>query len=216
MNWKIFYNINMKSIIKFKLSFFIIICFFPSNFSLAVDPVEIGKMYQKDIEVNLSIIDNLNQTINKEKFEIKKDIRTKIKKKENVTIKTKEIDKEKTEIESFIDKKLARINTANEKSISQIQIMFNSETANLKEDDIKKIKKFINNQTEKKTLSFKITSYAKTDKTEVVSRRLSLDRAINIRGILIKEGIPAKNMIVKSFGDVKNKENKVIIEFEKK
>ena len=206
----------MKSTIKFKLFFFIITCFFLSNFSLAIDPVEIGKKYKKDIEVNLSIIDNLNQTINKEKFVIKKDIRTKIKKEENVTIKTKKKDKEKIETEVFIDKKLARINTANEKIINQIQILFNSETANLQDDDINKIKNFINNQIDKKNLNFKITSYAKTDKTEVVSRRLSLDRAINIRGILIKEGIPAKNMIVKSFGDVKNKENKVIIEFEKK
>ena len=54
---------------------------FLSNFSLAIDPVEIGKFNQKNIETNLSILDNLNQAINKEKFEIKKDIRTKIKKK---------------------------------------------------------------------------------------------------------------------------------------
>ena len=32
----------------------------------------------------------------------------------------------------------------------------------------------------------------------------------------MKEGVPARNLIVKSFGEVKNKENKVIIEFEKK
>ena len=42
------------------------------------------------------------------------------------------------------------------------------------------------------------------------------DRAVNIRTILMKEGVPARNLIVKSFGDTKNKENKVIIEFEKK
>jgi len=195
----------MKSIIKFKLVFFIITCSFLSNFSLAIDPVEIG-FGQKNIEINLSILDNLNQDMNKEKFEIKKDIRTKIKKKENVSIKT----------ENYIEKKLARINKRTESIISQIQIFFNSETANLKEDDIKKIKNFINNQAGKKTLNFKITSYAKTDKTEDVSRRLSLDRAVNIRTILMKEGVPARNLIVKSFGDAKNKENKVIIEFEKK
>ena len=195
----------MKSIIKFKLVFFIITCSFLSNFSLAIDPVEIG-FGQKNIEINLSILDNLNQDMNKEKFEIKKDIRTKIKKKENVSIKTK----------NSIEKKLARINKRTESIISQIQIFFNSETANLKEDDIKKIKNFINNQAGKKTLNFKITSYAKTDKTEDVSRRLSLDRAVNIRTILMKEGVPARNLIVKSFGDAKNKENKVIIEFEKK
>tara|TARA_B100000745_G_scaffold24966_1_gene16459 strand:- start:1725 stop:2315 length:591 start_codon:yes stop_codon:yes gene_type:complete len=196
----------MKSIIKFKLVFFIITFSFLSNFSLAIDPVEIGKFKQKNIETNLSILDNLNQAINKEKFEIKKDIRTKIKKKEKVSIKTK----------NSIEKKLARINKRTESIMSQIQIFFNSETANLKEADIKKIKNFINNQAGKKTLNFKITSYAKTDKTEDVSRRLSLDRAINIRTILMKEGVPARNLIVKSFGDAKNKENKVIIEFEKK
>jgi outer membrane protein OmpA-like peptidoglycan-associated protein len=179
---------------------------FLSNFSLAIDPVEIGKFNQKNIETNLSILNNLNQAINKEKFEIKKDIRTKIKKKENVSIKTK----------NSVERKLARINKRTESIISQIQIFFNSETANLKEADIKKIKNFINNQAGKKTLNFKITSYAKTDKTEDVSRRLSLDRAINIRTILMKEGVPARNLIVKSFGDAKNKENKVIIEFEKK
>ena len=195
----------MKSIIKFKLVFFIITCSFLSNFSLAIDPVEIG-FGQKNIEINLSILDNLNQAINKEKFEIKKDIRTKIKKKKNVSIKTK----------NSIEKKLARINKRTESIMSQIQIFFNSETANLKEADIKKIKNFINNQAGKKTLNFKITSYAKTDKTEDVSRRLSLDRAVNIRTILMKEGVPARNLIVKSFGDAKNKENKVIIEFEKK
>ena len=58
----------MKSIIKFKLVFFIITCSFLSNFSLAIDPVEIGKFNQKNIETNLSILDNLNQSVNKEKF----------------------------------------------------------------------------------------------------------------------------------------------------
>ena len=104
----------------------------------------------------------------------------------------------------------------NKKTPNKIQIFFNSETANIKDEDIKKIRNFINNQTNKKNLNFKITSYAKTNKTEDISRRLSLDRAINIRSIIMKEGVPAKNLIVKSFGEVKNKENKVIIEFEKK
>mgnify|MGYP001416006382 CR=1 FL=1 len=206
----------MKSIIKFKLFLFIITSVFLSKFSLAIDPVEIGKFYQKDIEVNLSIIDKLNQTINKEKIEIKKDIRTKIKKKEDVSIKTKNINKEEIKIDNSIEKKLARINKTTESIVNQIQIFFNSETANLKEIDINKIRNFINNQADKKNLNFKIVSYAKTDKTEDISRRLSLDRAINIRTILIKEGVPARNLIVKSFGDAKNKENKVIIEFEKK
>ena len=207
----------MKSIIrKLKLIFFVITCIFLSNFSLAIDPVEIGKFYQENIEVNLSIIENLNQNINKEKFEIKKDIRTKIKKKEDVVVKIKKIDKEKTKTQDSIKKKFARINETKKEILSQIQIFFNSETANIKDEDAGKIRNFINNQTNKKNSNFKITSYAKTNKTEDISRRLSLDRAINIRAIIMKVGVPAKNLIVKSFGDVKNKANKVIIEFEKK
>ena len=145
-----------------------------------------------------------------EKIKIEKDIRTQIKKKKNIE------NKEEVKIDDSIDKKLARIQEMIEEVPNEIHIFFNSETANLKGDDVKKIKSFINNQTNKNTLSFKISSYAKTNKTEDVSRRLSLDRAINIRTILLKEGVPAKNLIVKSFGDSKNKENKVIIKFEKK
>ena len=207
----------MKSIIrKLKLIFFIITCVFLSNFLLAIDPVEIGKFKQENIEVNLSIIENLKQNINKEKFKIKKDIRTKIKKKEDVVVKIKKIDKEKTKTQDSIKKKFARINETKKETLSQIQIFFNSETANIKDEDAEKIRNFINNQTNKMSLKFKITSYAKTNKTEDISRRLSLDRAINIRAIIMKEGVPAKNLIVKSFGDGRNKENKVIIEFEKK
>ena len=203
----------MKSvIIKFKLIFFIITCVLFSNFSLAIDSVELG-FGQKDIEINLSILDNLNQDMNKKKFEIKKNIRTK---KENDTIKTKKIGKEENKIEDLINKKIAKINKTNRKFLSKIQIFFNSETANLKNEDINKVRNFINNQANKKNLRFKITSFAKTNKTEDISRRLSLDRAINVRSFIMKEGVPAKNLIVKSFGDSKNKENKVIIEFEKK
>ena len=207
----------MKSIIrKFKLIFFVLIYVFFSNSLLAIDPVVIGTKYQNDIDVNLSIIKNLNKNRNQKEIIIKKDIRTKAKKKENVSIKTKNINKEEIKIENSIEKKLARIKETRETIVNQIQILFNSETSNLKETDINKLRNFINNQADKKDLNFKITSYAKTNKTTDVSRRLSLDRAINIRSILIKEGVPAKNLIVKSFGDVKNKENKVIIKFEKK
>ena len=77
----------MKSIIrKLKLIFFVITCIFLSNFSLAIDPVEIGKFYQENIEVNLSIIENLKQNINEKKFKIKTDIRTKTKKKEKENV----------------------------------------------------------------------------------------------------------------------------------
>ena len=199
----------MKIIIKkFKQILFISICIFIHNSILAIDPVEIGKPYQKDVEINLSIIENLNQNAKEEKIKIDKDIRTKIKKKakESVEIKTND----------FEEKKFARIKEIIQKAPNEIQIIFNSETSNLKDEDANKIRNFINNQSDKKKSQFKITSYARTDKTADISRRLSLDRAINIRSILIKEGVPAKNLIVKSFGDVKNKENKVIIKFEKK
>ena len=208
----------MKLIIKkFKEILFVSICIFIHNYVLAIDPVEIGKPYQKDVEINLSIIENLNQDI-KEEIKIDKDIRTKIKKKakESVEIKTKNTDEKGIKTDDFVEKKFARIKEIIEKTPNEIQIIFNSETSNLKDEDANKIRNFINNQTDKKKSQFKITSYARTDKTAEISRRLSLDRAINIRSILIKEGVPAKNLIVKSFGDVKNKENKVIIKFEKK
>ena len=207
----------MESIKKIKLFYFTIISIFLSNFSLAIEPVEIGKFYQKEIEINLSIIDNLNQNFKEEKIKIEKDIRTKIKKKkENVVIKKKNIENEEVKIDNFIDKKFARIKEVIDEVPNEIHIFFNSETANLKNEDMDKIRNFVNNQTDKKNLTFKITSYAQTNKTEDISRRLSLDRAINIRSIIMKEGVPAKNLIVKSFGDAENKENKVIIEFEKK
>ncbi|MBK47933.1 MAG: hypothetical protein CMI94_02770 [Pelagibacteraceae bacterium] len=202
---------------KIKLIFFglAFTCFFKSL--LAIDPVEIGKPYQSDIETNLSIIEDLNKNIYEEKIKIKKDIRTKLKKKEIINKDENFYGiEEKLEIEKTIDKKLARIVEIEEKINDQIQILFNSETANLKDNDISKIKGFVNKIENKENLAFKITSYAKNNKNEDASRRLSLDRAINIRSILLKEGIPAKNLIVKSFGDTKNKENKVIIEFEKK
>ena len=208
----------MKLIIKkFKEILFVSICIFIHNYVLAIDPVEIGKPYQKDVEINLSIIENLNQDI-KEEIKIDKDIRTKIKKKakESVEIKTKNTDEKGIKTDDFVEKKFARIKEIIEKTPNEIQIIFNSETSNLKDEDANKIRNFINNKIDKKNSYFKITSYAKTDKTEDVSRRLSLDRAINIRTILMKEGGPARNLIVKSFGDAKNKENKVIIEFEKK
>ena len=208
----------MKIIIKkFKQILFISICIFINNSILAIDPVEIGTKYQNDIDVNLSIIENLNQN-KEEKIKIDRDIRTKIKKKakEGVEIKTSNTDEKGIKTEDFVEKKFARIKEIIQKAPNEIQIIFNSETSNLKDEDANKIRNFINNKIDKKNSYFKITSYAKTDKTTDVSRRLSLDRAINIRTILLNEGVPAKNLIVKSFGDTKNKENKVIIKFEKK
>ena len=128
----------------------------------------------------------------------------------------KKKEQKKYSIDNNVEKKLARIKEIIEQQPDEIQILFNSETANLKEEHKNKIINFINSQHNKKKLNFKITSYAKTDKSEDISRRLSLDRAINVRTILMNEGVPAKNLIFKSFGDMKNKENKVIIGFEKK
>ena len=102
----------MKIIIKkFKEILFISICIFIHNDIFAIDPVEIGKPYQKDIEINLSIIENLNQGFKEEKIKIDKDIRTKIKKnvKENVEIRTKNVDKKEIQTDGFIEKKFARI-----------------------------------------------------------------------------------------------------------
>ena len=157
----------MKSIIrKFKLIFFVLIYAFFSNSLLAIEPVVIGTKYQNDIEVNLSIIENLNKNRNQVEIIIKKDIRTKIKKRKNVEIKTKNTVKEKSKTEDLIDnidKKLARINKPTNGFINQIHILFNSETANLKNEDMDKIRNFVNNQTDKKKLTFKITSYAQTN-----------------------------------------------------
>ena len=46
------------------------------------------------------------------------------------------------------------------------------------------------------------------------SRRVSLDRAINIRSSIIDAGVPPENLIVKALGNLKNKNssNKADIE----
>ena len=96
----------MKLIIKkFKEILFVSICIFIHNYVLAIDPVEIGKPYQKDVEINLSIIENLNQDI-KEEIKIDKDIRTKIKKKakESLEIKTKNTDEKGIKTDDFVEK----------------------------------------------------------------------------------------------------------------
>ena len=200
----------------FELIFLLLSFIFFQKILFALDPVEIGKPPQEDVEINLSIIDNLNDGFTDKKIEIKKDIRTKLKKKEKVFIKTNEKEKEKNINIDSINKQIAKIEDNTKIISNEIQIFFSSETAKISENDKNKITNFINKQADKKNLNFKITSYAKTNKNEDISRRLSLDRAINIRSILLNEDIPAKNLVVKSFGDRKNEENKVIIQFEKK
>ena len=63
-------------------------------------------------------------------------------------------------------------------------------------------------------------SYAKSknDDDNDSSRRISLDRAINIRSSIIDAGVPPENLIVKALGNLKNKnsDNKTVIEVIKK
>jgi len=206
----------MKLIRKFNLIFFTLSFAFICNFSAAIDPVEIGTKIKNDVEINFSILENLNKNFRNEEIKIKKDIRTKIKKKENTKSKIKNDRKEKIKYDNLKENKFARIKEPKSHITNQIQILFDLKTANIDDKMSNKIKNFINKQINKEGLNFKITSYANTDKGDDISRRLSLDRAINIRSIILNEGIPARNLIVKSFGHMKNKENKVIIEFEKK
>ena len=119
-----------------KNSYFSLITLFFASYAFAIDPVEIGKKYQEDLEINLSVIENLNKNLYEQKIEIKKDIRTKIKKKDNVILKKENLKNEnEIKIEKSINKQLARIQSTVEEIPNQIQIFFNSNTANLKEDD---------------------------------------------------------------------------------
>tara|TARA_Y100000590_G_scaffold327989_1_gene372368 strand:- start:218 stop:853 length:636 start_codon:yes stop_codon:yes gene_type:complete len=210
----------IKIIKQSKLFHFIFVFSFLEVNAIEINPVEIGKPYQKDVETNLSIIENLRNPFEKKEIKINKDIRTK--KEEKIIINDKKnISKKKVEKNEIKDTKkekeikFARIKKENA-DFNQVQINFESNSANISDVEINKIRDFINKRTSKNNSNYKITSYAKTNKNEDYSRRLSLDRAINIRTILIKEGISAKNLIVKSFGDSKKKVDKAIIEFEKK
>ena len=215
----------INKIFKFNILILTLLCFI--SFAIEIDPVEIGKKYLEDLEINLSIIENLRKEYKNEEIKIKKDVRRKIKEKENVIKKNNEIQKKeiqkqevkldnKNKLNTYKENNSSRIKKSNNKITNELQIFFESNSANIRDDEKNKIQKFINNQKEKDNLSFKVTSYAKTNNGNDNSRRLSLDRAINVRTILLNEGVPAKNLIVKSFGDTKNKENKVIIKFEKK
>ena len=59
---------------------------------------------------------------------------------------------------------------------------------------------------------------SKNDDDNDSSRRISLDRAINIRSNIIDAGVPPENLIVKALGNLKkkNSDNKVVIEVIKK
>ncbi len=212
----------LKIIKQTNLFFFILVFSLLETNAIEIDPVEIGKPYKKDIETNLSIIENLRNPFEKNEIKINKDIRTK-KTKEKEIINNKNIilkkNDKKNEIQNIKKEKeikFARIKEENSIFEKKVQINFDTNSTNVSDIEISKIKDFVNQQKDKNNLNYKITSYSKTNKNENYSRRLSLDRAINIRTILIKEGISAKNLIVKSFGDSKKKVDKAIIEFEKK
>ena len=202
-----------------KTTFFLIFIFSCLEINaIEINPVEIGKPYKKDIETNLSVIDNLIDPFKNNEIKINKDIRTKKKIEEKIINNEKTILKKNNikNIKNEDEIKFARIKKENKDFLNKVQINFETNSANISDIEISKIKDFVKEQKNKDSLNYKITSYSKTNKNENYSRRLSLDRAINIRTVLIKEGIPAKNLIVKSFGDSKKKVDKAIIEFEKK
>ena len=103
------------------------------------------------------------------------------------------------------EKKLTQyINKENLNTLNKVEILFNTNSSNIQNIESDKIKRFIEERKNKKKLFLKITSYAKTKKTggNAASRRISLDRAINIRSKLINLGIPPENLIVKALGNV--------------
>tara|TARA_B100000315_G_C14515079_1_gene558785 strand:- start:209 stop:853 length:645 start_codon:yes stop_codon:yes gene_type:complete len=212
---------NKKKIISLTIfSFFLII----NKNCYSIDPVEIGKYYQKDVEVNFSVLEKIKE--NKEKIiSIKKDIRTKIKKDYLETSNDKEIvknkNKEKKTKKDFKNKSYAYIdeNKYND-NISKISIFFDENSATIKKTELNNIKKFLNKKGNKDKLYLKIMAYAKSknDDDNDSSRRISLDRAINIRSNIIDAGVPPENLIVKALGNLKkkNSDNKVVIEVIKK
>jgi len=202
------------------LSFIFILFIFEHKKLNAIDPVVIGKKYQSDFEFNASVLDSLTK-LKTEKIYIDKDIRTKIKEKSKIkeSNERKKIIKE-TNKNVEEKKTYTYINKENLNTLNKIEIFFNTNSSNIQNIGSDKIKKFIEERKNKKKLFLKITSYAKTKKTggNDASRRVSLDRAINVRSKLINLGIPPENLIVKALGNVDktNMKNKVDIEVIKK
>ena len=202
------------------LSFIFILFIFEHKKLNAIDPVVIGKKYQSDFEFNASVLDSLTK-LKTEKIYIDKDIRTKIKEKSKIK-KSNEKRKIIKETNKIVERKktYTYINKENLNTLNKIEILFNTNSSNIQNIESDKIKRFIEERKNKKKLFLKITSYAKTKKTggNDVSRRISLDRAINIRSKLINLGIPPENLIVKALGNVDktNTKNKVDIEVIKK
>ena len=196
------------------LSFIFILFIFEHKKLNAIDPVVIGKKYQSDFEFNASVLDSLTK-LKTEKIYIDKDIRTKIKESNEKKKIIKETNKNVGEKKTY-----TYINKENLNTLNKIEIFFNTNSSNIQNIGSDKIKKFIEERKNKKKLFLKITSYAKTKKTggNAASRRVSLDRAINVRSKLISLGIPPENLIVKALGNVDktNTKNKVDIEVIKK
>mgnify|MGYP006396058745 FL=1 len=202
------------------LSFIFILFIFEHKKLNAIDPVVIGKKYQSDFEFNASVLDSLTK-LKTEEIYIDKDIRTKIKEKSKIK-KSNEKRKIIKETNKIVERKktYTYINKENLNTLNKVEILFNTNSSNIQNIESDKIKRFIEERKNKKKLFLKITSYAKTKKTggNDVSRRISLDRAINIRSKLINLGIPPENLIVKALGNVDktNTKNKVDIEVIKK
>ena len=202
------------------LSFIFILFIFEHKKLNAIDPVVIGKKYQRDFEFNASVLDSLTK-LKTEEIYIDKDIRTKIKEKSKIK-KSNEKRKIIKETNKIVERKktYTYINKENLNTLNKVEILFNTNSSNIQNIESDKIKRFIEERKNKKKLFLKITSYAKTKKTggNDVSRRISLDRAINIRSKLINLGIPPENLIVKALGNVDktNTKNKVDIEVIKK
>ena len=148
----------------------------------AIESVKIGKHYQEDIEINFSVIDRMFEP-EEEKIYINKDVRTKIKKKIEAQKNNKKGKIKNTNKNIKENKTYTYINKTNLNNLNKIEIFFKSNSSNIKDTEEEKIKKFIDGQENKTKLVLKITSYAKNQKTggDDNSRRLSLDRAINIR-----------------------------------
>ena len=203
----------------FLLSFLFIFFIFEYKKLNAIEPVQIGKHYQENIEVNFSVIDKLSK-LGEKKIYINKDIRTPATKKIE-TQRNNEGKKIKKTNKNIKEKKTyTYINKTNLNNLNKIEIFFNLNSSNLQDIESNKIKNFIEKRKNKKKLFLQISSYAKTKKTggDDASRRVSLDRAINVRSKLISLGVSPENLIVKAFGNINknNIKNKVDIEVIKK
>ena len=222
-------SLKNKKIMYF-LAFFYL--FVPNKF-YAIEPVEIGKKFQEDIEINSLVVDEItkddemkiviDKDIRRTKFKkktkaVEKNVKKIFKKSENKELKNNEL----KVIEKKVNKSRETLAYINDHQINKekLEVFFNDNSANIIETELAKLIDFINKSQKKENLKLKITAYAKKNENgnNDKSRRLSLDRAINIRTVLLENGISAQNLIVKALGNInkKNTENKVDVEIVKK